>query len=348
MPTPAAEPVTTADTIDPRHKELSMRKRVLLTGGAGYIGSHVALAFRERGDDVGIYDNLSSGLRENILEGTRFFEGDILDTVRLREVLAMGWDAVVHLAAFKAAGESMINPSKYAVNNIGGTLNLITCCLEAGVSRFVLSSSAAVYGEPEYLPIDEDHPVNPENYYGFTKLDIERNLEWFDRQKGLRFAALRYFNAAGYDPEGRITGLEQNPANLIPVVMEVATGKREKLLVFGDDYDTVDGTGVRDYIHVSDLADAHVMAFDYIDRNDSSLTVNLGSDQGFSVLQIVEAARKITGKEIPVDITGRRPGDPAGLIASSARAERLLGWKAAVSGLDSLVGTTWDAYCRAR
>jgi UDP-glucose 4-epimerase len=321
-----------------------MSKKILLTGGAGYIGSHVALAFLERGDRVGIYDNLSTGLRENVHEGSDFFEGDILDSLRLKEVLSMGWDAVVHLAAFKAAGESMVDPSKYAVNNISGTLNLITCCIDAGVRRFVLSSSAAVYGEPEYLPVDEKHPTNPENYYGFTKLDIERNLHWFDRQRGLRFAALRYFNAAGYDPDGRIPGLEQNPANLIPVVMEVASGKREKLLVFGNDYDTIDGTGVRDYIHVSDLADAHVKAFDYIDEGDCSLTVNLGSEQGFSVLQIVESAERISGKKIALEIVPRRAGDPAKLIASSSMAYEKLKWKPRFSDLDSLIQTTWNSY----
>jgi UDP-glucose 4-epimerase len=319
-------------------------RRVLLTGGAGYIGAHVALAFQKNGDKTAVFDNLSSGLKENILPDSLFFEGDILDTPRLKEVLSEGWDAVVHLAAFKAAGESMTDPSKYAINNICGTLNLVSCAMEAGINHFVLSSSAAVYGEPEYLPIDEEHPTKPENYYGFTKLDIERNLQWFDRLKGFRSASLRYFNAAGYDPAGEVKGLEQNPANLIPVVMEVATGKREKLQIFGDDYDTIDGTGVRDYIHVSDLAEGHVKALDYIVKNSASLTINLGSEQGLSVKQIVEAARRISGKSVPVELCGRRPGDPAKLVAGSGRAQKLLGWKAQLSDLDTLIGTTWKAY----
>lgn len=293
---------------------------------------------------MGIFDNLSSGSMENTHQGTQFFKGDILDRKRLDEVLALGWDGVVHLAAFKAAGESMISPSKYAINNINGTLNVITSAIAHGVMRFVLSSSAAVYGEPEYLPIDEKHPTNPENYYGFTKLEIERNLLWFDSLSDLKFASLRYFNAAGYDPEGRVTGLEQNPANLIPVVMEVATGKRKALQIFGDDYDTEDGTGVRDYIHVSDLAEGHVKALECIDGENRSLTVNLGSGMGFSVKQILEKAREVSGKEIPADTVARRAGDPARLVASSDMALKLFGWKAKQSDLESIVRSTWMAY----
>lgn len=318
--------------------------KVLLVGGAGYIGSHVALAFLQRNDEVGIYDNLSSGLRENIHPGSRLYEGDILDLPRLNEVLSLGWDGIVHLAAFKAAGESMLNPSKYAINNINGTLNVITSAISHGIRRFVLSSSAAVYGEPEYLPIDEKHPTRPENYYGYTKLEIERNLLWFDRLSELKFASLRYFNAAGYDPEGRVTGLEQNPANLIPVVMEVAAGKRPALQIFGDDYDTEDGTGVRDYIHVTDLAEGHVKALECIHGENRSLTVNLGSGAGFSVMQILEKARQISGREIPAQIVPRRPGDPAKLVASSELALKLFGWKARHSDLESIVSTTWQAY----
>ncbi|MCF7934610.1 MAG: UDP-glucose 4-epimerase GalE [Spirochaetia bacterium] len=320
--------------------------KILLFGGAGYIGTHVALAFQERGDTVGIYDNFSSGLRENLLEGSIVYEGDILDRTRLQEVLAQKWDAVVHLAAFKAAGESMTRPEKYAQNNITGSLNLITECVAAGVKNFVLSSSAAVYGEPVYLPIDEQHPTNPENYYGYTKLAIERHLQWFDTLKGLKFAALRYFNAAGYDPEGKMTGLEHSPANLIPVVMEAAVGKREALKIFGDDYDTEDGTGVRDYVHVTDLADAHVRAVDYLVKNQKSLTVNLGSESGLSVLEILEASRKISGQKIPAEFTGRRPGDPAKLVATSKMANSLLGWYPKYSSLDSIIASTWNVYHR--
>jgi UDP-glucose 4-epimerase len=318
--------------------------RVLLVGGAGYIGSHVALAFLDNGHQVGIFDNLSSGLRENLQSGSEFFEGDILDTARLAEVCAKGWDAIIHLAAYKAAGESMISPEKYSVNNISGSLNLMIAAVEHGIDTFVLSSSAAVYGEPEYLPIDENHPTNPSNYYGFTKLEIERNLRWYDQLKGLNYASLRYFNAAGYDKQGRVPGLELNPANLIPVVMEAAVGIRDELLVFGKDYDTPDGTGVRDYIHVTDLADAHVKATESVFTSKESMLVNLGSETGLSVLEIVESARQITGRDIPMKIVDRRAGDPAKLVASSSRALQLLNWKTQFSSAAEIISTTWQVY----
>jgi UDP-glucose 4-epimerase len=321
--------------------------RVLLLGGAGYIGAHVTRAFLDRDWETAVYDNLSSGLRENVPEGVEFFEGDISDRGYLAEVLGRGWDGVVHLAAYKAAGESMQLPGKYALNNICGSLGVIDEAVKAGVKGFVLSSSAAVYGEPEYLPIDENHPTKPENYYGFSKLEIERNLEWFDRLEGLRYASLRYFNAAGYDPQIRVTGLEKNPANLIPVVMETAVGTREELAVFGDDYPTADGTGVRDYIHVTDLAEAHVSSLEHILERDASLTVNLGSESGLSVYQILEAARRISGREIPAKVHPRRAGDPARLVASSTKARELLGWEATHSSLDSIIETTWKVYERA-
>lgn len=324
------------------NKDIMMR--VLLLGGAGYIGTHVALDFIERGDSVGIYDNLSSGFMKNILPESTFYQGDILDAARLGEVLSIGWDAVVHLAAFKAAGESMTNPEKYSINNITGSLNIIIGCIKHNIKNFVLSSSAAVYGEPAYIPIDEKHPTNPENYYGYTKLAIERHLEWYSNLKGLNYASLRYFNAAGYDSNGRMTGIERDPANLIPVVMEAALGKRKLLKIFGNDYDTRDGTGVRDYIHVSDLADGHVKAVDYIVSKNKNLTVNLGSEHGLSVLEILNESRKVSGREIPAEITARRPGDPAGLIASSSKAKKLLGWKPKYSSIETIISTTWAVY----
>ncbi len=317
---------------------------VLLCGGAGYIGTHVAIEFLSRGDTVGIVDDFSSGLHENVDPRVTVYEGSIRDRPVLDKALSDHWDVVVHLAAFKAAGESMVNPSKYAMNNIAGSLNLITACQDHQVTKFILSSSAAVYGEPQYLPIDESHPLKPENYYGYTKLAIEENLSWFSQLSGLAYVSLRYFNAAGYDPFVRMQGLERNPANLIPVVMEVATGKRAQLEVFGNDYPTDDGTGVRDYVHVTDLADAHVRAADHLMQNRGSLTVNLGSEQGLSVQQIIEASRKITGKSIPAVISERRPGDPAKLVASSAQAQQMLGWKARYSSLESIIGTTWRVY----
>jgi UDP-glucose 4-epimerase len=318
--------------------------KILIIGGAGYIGSHVVREFLDRGHAVTVFDNLSSGLEINLFPAAAFVKGDILKADELETVMAGGFDALVHLAAFKAAGESMVKPEKYSVNNITGTINILNAACAAGVKRVIFSSSAAVYGEPKYLPIDEEHPTSPENYYGFTKLEIERFLGWYDKLKGIRFAALRYFNAAGYDVKGRVAGLERNPANLLPVIMEAACGMRPKVQVFGDDYDTADGTGVRDYVHVNDLAAGHVAALEYLVKNDKSLTVNLGSEAGFSVLELIDAARRITGRPISSEIVGRRPGDPAKLTASSSRAKELLGWSAAYSDVDTLVRTSWEAY----
>ncbi len=318
--------------------------KILIIGGAGYIGSHVARLFADKGHKVDIADNLSTGSEENLFPDYGFFKGDILDYPWLLGVMRKGYDAIVHLAASKAAGESMLAPEKYARQNISGTINILNAACEAGIHAIVFSSSAAVYGEPQYLPIDEAHPQNPENFYGFTKLEIERILAWYDRLKGLKFAALRYFNAAGYDPAGRVHGLEKNPANLIPVIMETATGIRPALKIFGLDYATPDGSGVRDYIHVSDLAEAHLLALEYILREKASLTVNLGSEEGLSVLEILEAARRITGAPIATDICERRPGDPAKLVASSAKAKKLLGWEAKHSDVETLIATTWNAY----
>jgi UDP-glucose 4-epimerase len=317
---------------------------ILVIGGAGYIGSHAARELLDRKHRVTVYDNLSSGLRENLFTEAGFIHGDIHDYVSLRQTMAAGFDALVHLAASKAAGESMLKPEKYARNNINGTINILNAAAETGVKYIIFSSSAAVYGEPKYLPIDEKHPTEPENFYGFTKLEIERILAWYEKLKGIRYACLRYFNAAGYDAKGRIKGLEQNPANLIPVIMEGAAGIRKEISVFGGDYDTDDGTCIRDYIHVSDLAIGHAMALDYISKNDKSITVNLGSETGSSVLEVLESARRISGKPIPSKTVGRRPGDPAKLTASAGLAKSLLGWQAKYSDMDTLIKTTWDAY----
>lgn len=318
--------------------------KIFVVGGAGYIGSHVVRALLDRGDEVMVYDNLSSGALINLYPEGNFIQGDILDFQQLTRALSDDYDAVIHLAALKAAGESMEMPEKYAENNLSGTINLLNACCNAGVTRLIFSSSAAVYGEPEYLPIDEKHPTRPANFYGFTKLEIERLLAWYDSLKNLRYAALRYFNAAGYDPKGRVRGLERNPANLIPVIMETAANMREKLSIFGDDYPTEDGTGVRDYIHVTDLAIAHVQALDYISKKDKSLTVNLGSEHGLSVYQILETAREVTGQPIPAEVVSRRAGDPAKLVASSHMASQLLDWHAQYSDVQTLIKTSWDVY----
>ncbi len=317
---------------------------VLVIGGAGYIGSHVVKELMADGHKVTVFDNFSSGLKQNLFEQNGLITGDILNVSDLDNAFSKGFDAFIHLAAFKAAGESMLVPEKYSVNNITGTLNILNSATKHNCKYMVFSSSAAVFGEPQYLPIDENHPKNPENYYGFTKLDIENYMDWYDKLKGLKFASLRYFNAAGYDPDGVLTGLEQSPANLLPVIMEVACGMRKELQVFGQDYDTRDGTCIRDYVHVKDLAIAHVKALNYIEKNNESLKVNLGSEVGITVTEMLEASRRITGKEIPTKYVERRAGDPACLYATSAFAREKLNWKAECSDLDTLVQSTWNVY----
>ncbi|MCH5292936.1 MAG: UDP-glucose 4-epimerase GalE [Treponema sp.] len=317
--------------------------KVLVIGGAGYIGSHVVKEMMRAGHKVTVFDNLSSGLRCNLFPENDFIYGNILIERDLDDAFARGFDAFVHLAAFKAAGESMVAPEKYSVNNITGTLNIMNAAVRHGCKIMIFSSSAATFGEPEYLPMDENHPQKPINYYGFTKLKIEEFMDWYDQIRDLKFAALRYFNAAGYDPDGQIRGLEQKPENLLPRVMEAALGQRE-LKVFGTDYDTRDGTCIRDYVHVTDLARAHVMSLDYIAKNHKSLKLNLGTEKGTTVKELIDAARKITGKPIPAEDAPRRPGDPASLYATSKLAKELLGWEPKFSDVDTLVKTTWEVY----
>jgi UDP-glucose 4-epimerase len=326
--------------------EIEVIMKVLVIGGAGYIGSHVVKELLKNNHKVTVFDNLSTGLRMNLFPQNDFIHGDILIPSEIEAAFSRGFDAFIHLAAFKAAGESMIKPEKYSVNNITGTLNIMNAAVKFNCLKMVFSSSAAVFGSPQYLPMDENHPKNPENYYGFTKLEIERFMAWYDQLKGMKFAVLRYFNAAGYDPEGIVHGLEQNPENLLPRVMEVAIGRKSGLKIFGTDYDTRDGTCIRDYVHVTDLASAHVLALKYLEENNKSLTVNLGTENGTTVSELIEAARRITGKEIKADNDERRPGDPACLYATSKYAKELLGWEPKYSDIDTLVKTTWDAYNR--
>ena len=319
--------------------------RIAAFGGAGYIGSHTVRELLDSGHQVAVFDNLSSGLRTSLQPGAEFFHGDILNPMQLLEFMQQFKpEGVVHLAAFKAAGESMLKPEKYSTNNITGSLNLLNACVATGVKYFVFSSSAATYGAPRYLPMDEKHPCEPENYYGYTKLAIEQYLKWYGQLKGLRFAALRYFNAAGYDVQGRVTGLERNPANLLPVVMECAAGMRQGMQVFGNDYDTVDGTGVRDYIHVSDLARGHKMAFEHLACGNDSFTVNLGVNSGASVLEVIHMAEQVSGRKVNYQIVPRRAGDPATVVADPRLAKQILGWEAKHSDLRTLVETTWKAY----
>jgi len=292
-----------------------------------------------------VFDDLSTGLRDNLAPGTELFVGSILNPDDLKAAAAAHrFDGVIHLAALKAAGESMTEPEKYSRHNITGSLNLLEAVVEAKIPSVVFSSTAAVYGAPDYLPIDEKHPTRPENYYGYTKLAIEGFIEWYARLRGFHYGILRYFNAAGYDPEGEITGLEKNPGNLLPVVMEAAMGWRPQVQVFGDDYETRDGTGLRDYVHVTDLASAHVAALEKLDRDRSDFIVNLGTGDGITVREMIQRARVLTGRPIPEQGVPRRLGDAAAVLASSEKAFELLGWKARHSDLDSLLTSTWKAY----
>ncbi|MBT3589710.1 MAG: UDP-glucose 4-epimerase GalE [Candidatus Marinimicrobia bacterium] len=321
-------------------------KQILITGGAGYIGSHVVLALCDSGYDVTVFDDLSLGFRSNVDDRANFVQGSTLDQAALKHVFSQHFDAVIHLAAFKAAGESMIHPQKYSTNNINGTVNLLNAMVEADVKHFIFSSTAAVYGFPKYLPVDENHPLKPINYYGYTKLFVEQLLDWHSNLKNISFAALRYFNAAGYDEKGRIPNKEKNPANLLPIVMEVASGMRDSMAVFGNDYSTHDGTGVRDYIHVTDLATAHVKALEYLMNSKKNLTVNLATGVGYSVLDVIKMAEKITGESIQYTLVARRPGDPDELIAMSAIAEQKLQWTPEHSNLETLLKTMWVLYSK--
>ena len=316
---------------------------ILVVGGAGYIGSHVVKALRDAGRQPVVFDNLSTGLRENLFPDIPFIHGDLLIPEQVRAAMR-GIRSVIHLAALKAAGDSMLEPERYALHNLNGTVNLLHAAGTAGVRHFVFSSSAAVYGEPQYLPLDENHPTEPANFYGQTKLQIEMLLSWFSRLRNMRYAGLRYFNAAGYDPDGEVRGLEKEPNNLLPLVLETLLGWRENLEVYGTDYDTEDGSCIRDYIHVSDLADAHLRALNFLEEQDEDLVVNFGTSKGISVLEILDAARKVSGMDLPVILSDRRPGDPAVVLASAEKAERLLEWSPAFSDVETILKTMLAAY----
>lgn len=320
--------------------------KILVIGGAGYIGSHVVKALMKNGHEITVFDNLSTGLRQNLFKQNKFIYGDILVKEDIEFAFSDGFDACVHLASLKSVNESMKNPEKYLENNILGTLNIVNLASEYNCKNIIFSSSASIFGNHNYLPIDENHTKNPINFYGFTKLTIENCLEWYSKAKGINYSALRYFNAAGYDIDGELYGLEQNPANLIPVVMETACGMRKEMSVFGDDYETRDGTCIRDYVHVTDLADAHVKSLEYIAKNNTNLKLNLGSEIGTSVKEVIDVAKKITGKEINAKIVERRLGDPSELYATSKLANDVIGWKAQYSDMETIIKTTWNAYLK--
>ena len=314
---------------------------ILVIGGAGYIGSHVTYELCDQGYKVTVLDNLSTGFLNNIDNRAKFIQHSFSKENILNKILK-DIDCVIHLAALKAAGDSMTDPVKYSKSNIIDSINLINTCVENNVKSFIFSSSAAVYGYPQYLPIDEKHSLNPINYYGFTKLIIEQHLLWLNNLKGLNISLLRYFNAAGYDINGRVKNKEKNPQNLLPIVMEVASGERSKMNVFGNDYDTQDGTCLRDYIHVNDLATGHVKAVEMI-SNKSKIISNLATGNSFSVIDVIETAQKVTGKQINYSITDRRPGDPDSLYAKS---NNLLSFENKYSDLETIINSMWNIYKR--
>jgi UDP-glucose 4-epimerase len=312
--------------------------RVIVVGGAGYIGSHTARALRRHGHEVVVYDNLSTGY-EKLAAGFEFVRADMNDSASLARVLP-GAEAVMHFAAHAYVGESVENPRKYFRNNVEAGITLLNACLDCGVRRFVFSSTCAVYGIPAKVPISEDAPREPVNPYGVTKMLFERALESYDPAYGLRYASLRYFNAAGADESGEIGELHDPETHLIPSVFEAIAGKRREVDIFGTDYPTPDGTCIRDYIHVSDLAEAHVIAMQKL-NDGKSFAVNLGTGAGFSVKEVVAAIEKCTGKSVPQRIAPRRQGDPPALVANPSKAQSLLGWKAKRS-LDQIVTTAWN------
>lgn len=317
-----------------------MAERILVTGGAGYIGSVVVAQLLARGYEPIVFDDLSHGHRAALPANTRLLVGNIADRGMLDHVFAeFKPQAVMHFAAFIEAGESMQNPAKYFRNNTAGTLTLLEAVMAHQVSRFVFSSTAALYGTPERSPIEEDFPLHPTNAYGESKLLVERMLEWFHRIHGLHFCCLRYFNAAGAAGE---QGEDHQPeTHLIPIALQVALGKRQDIAIYGTDYATADGTCVRDYVHVSDLASAHLLALEAL-KQKSRLIYNLGNGSGFSVREVIDAARKVSGHAIPARECGRREGDPAELVANCGKIKRELGWQPQYPDLESIIRDAWD------
>ena len=314
--------------------------RILVTGGAGYIGSVVTEELLAQGHRVVVYDNLSEGHREAVAAGADFVEGDILDRETLSATLkSYKVEAVVHMAAGALVGESMTDPSKYYRINMTGGLSLLDAMIENGVKRIVFSSTCATYGEPKKVPIEESDPQKPANPYGESKLAFEKAMEWYGQAYGLRHISLRYFNAAG----GTERFGEDHPheTHIIPIVLQAATGKREAVEIYGDDYPTPDGTCVRDYVHVVDIANAHLLALSNLDIRAGAYNLGCGGD-GYSVKQVIEVAEKVTGKNINVRVGSRRPGDPAALIASSERIKKELGWKPKYQDLDKIIASAWN------
>lgn len=317
--------------------------RILVLGGAGYIGSHTALELVKAGNEVVIADNLVTGYRKAIPKGAKFYEGDLRDFDFLNKLFQQEKiDAVIHFAAYSLVGESVTNPLKYYDNNLYGTKVLLEAMVKNNVGKIVFSSTAATYGEPENIPILESDRTCPTNPYGETKLAMEKMFKWTAEAHGLRYVSLRYFNACGADESGTIGEAHNPESHLIPLILQVPNGKRETISIYGTDYDTPDGTCIRDYIHVTDLAQAHILAVQYLNNGGESDIFNLGNGVGYSVREVIETARKVTGHPIPATETSRRAGDPARLVASSEKAKKILGWKPVHDSLEEIISSAWN------
>jgi UDP-glucose 4-epimerase len=316
---------------------------ILVCGGAGYIGSHTVSELMDKGEDVIVIDNLQTGHEQAVVDGVRLYVGDLRDEALLEDVFTKHKiEAVVHFAADSLVGISVENPLTYYDNNVYGTLCLLRTMVRHDVKKIVFSSTAATYGEAKNFPILEDDSTEPTNPYGETKLAIENMLRWTEQAYGMKYVVLRYFNVAGAHIEGKL-GEDHSPeTHLIPIILQVALGKREKISVFGDDYDTHDGTCIRDYIHVTDLADAHILAIEKLRRDNKSGTYNLGNGNGFTVREVINTARNVTGHRIPEELAPRRAGDPAKLVASQAKAIKELGWQPRYTSLEKIIETAWN------
>lgn len=315
--------------------------KILVTGGAGYIGSHMVKRLAQEGHGVVTLDNLSTGYADAVRYG-EFVQGDTHDAALLDDLFQLhGFSAVMHFSAFSLVAESVTDPAKYYQNNVCATRSLLDAMVRHGIKHFIFSSTAAVFGEPEYVPIDERHPTRPINPYGRSKRMVEGMLDDYSRAYGLRSVSLRYFNAAGADPEGELGERHEPETHLIPLVLQAASGRRECIAVYGTDYDTPDGTCIRDYIHVYDLCEAHRLALQWLLAEGASRVFNLGNGQGYSVREVIEVATRLTGREIPVSYEGRRAGDPARLVADATLAERELGWRRHYPELEAILRHAW-------
>ncbi len=314
--------------------------RILVVGGAGYIGSHMVKLLLEQGHQAVTLDNLSTGFRDAVLGG-QLMEVDLADRAALDLVFRSPFDAVMHFASYIQVGESVRAPAKYYRNNFANTLNLLEAMIEPGVMRFIFSSTAAIFGEPDYVPIDEGHPKRPINPYGLSKQMVEQTLADFDRAYGLKSVCLRYFNAAGADPDGLLGERHEPETHLIPLLLQVASGRRPSIQIFGRDYDTPDGTCIRDYIHIVDLCEAHLKAIDYLAAGGASAQFNLGNGNGFSVQEVIDSVERVTGRTVRAIDAPRREGDPARLVADSRSAREVLRWAPRFADLDTIVAHAW-------